>query len=131
MNVGSTAQGLICPHLFLYPITHLCFQVDFTSPGDKLLGGGICDKSALFFSNVHGVVTIRDMAAAAGAGHSVMADESRLMDSQTSMMSPEQSYMEEELSCTVSDGTSFQILFFHICLFFFHKMRQNRQYTIL
>ena len=38
---------------------HTLDQVDFSSPGDQIIGAGSCDGLALFFSLAHGLVSIQ------------------------------------------------------------------------
>ena len=35
-------------------------KVEFQAPGDKILGAGLSDNQALFFSNNHGIVCMKE-----------------------------------------------------------------------
>ncbi len=53
-------------------------RVEFQAPGDRILGAGVSDNEALFFSNNHGFVCLRRLKSKAEAAAEASLSESMM-----------------------------------------------------
>ncbi|XP_006811533.1 nuclear pore complex protein Nup133-like [Saccoglossus kowalevskii] len=91
-------------------------KIDFRSPGDCLLGSGSCDKIPIFFSNNHGLVTLKGQESKVlGPDISAVSETSFTSESIFGGGTPARPDRVEEMSQSEDSTLRLKAAFLHAC----------------